>query len=210
MSCFSQLNKDLEYIRSNDPAAKSKWEILFCYFGLHAVYLHKLANWFYRNDFFFIARLVSNVSRFFTGVEIHPGAKIANKVFIDHGIGVVIGETTEIEEEVIIYQGVTLGGTSTKQEKRHPTIKRGAVIGSHAQILGNITVGEEARVGASSVVINDVPMQTTVVGIPARIVSKAPSEKLAHDEIPDIILAYLKKLENEIALLKEQLNKTRI
>lgn len=204
MNFLQTLEEDLQFIKSNDPAARTKWEILFCYFGLHAVYIHKFAHWLYKKDLFFLARLVSNYSRFFTGIEIHPGAKISRKVFIDHGVGVVIGETAQVEEEVIIYQGVTLGGTSTKHEKRHPTIKKGSVIGSHAQVLGNITIGENSRIGAGSVVIKDVPPETTMVGIPAREASKATSEKLSHDQIPDILCDRIKALEEEIKELKRK------
>ncbi|MDX1921138.1 MAG: serine O-acetyltransferase [Candidatus Caenarcaniphilales bacterium] len=203
MNFLQTLEDDLQFIKTNDPAARTKWEILLCYFGLHAVYIHKLAHWLYKNDLFLLARLVSNFSRFVTGIEIHPGAKISRKVFIDHGVGVVIGETAEVEEEVIIYQGVTLGGTSTKAEKRHPTIKKGSVIGSHAQVLGNITVGENSRIGAGSVVVKDVPPETTMVGIPAREASKASGEKLDHNQIPDMLCDRIKVLEEEVERLKK-------
>jgi serine O-acetyltransferase len=204
---FKTLQEDIKFIRENDPAAKSSLEVLLCYFGLHALYLHKVAHALYKLEMFLLARFVSNFSRFLTGIEIHPGAKIAPKVFIDHGVGVVIGETAEIEEEVIIYQGVTLGGTSTKHEKRHPTVKRGCVIGAHAQVLGNIVIGEGSRIGSGSVVIKDVPSDTTVVGIPARIVCKVTGEKLSHQELPDYLMDYLRKLENEIVQLKSQIEK---
>jgi len=202
MTLIQTLEDDLQFIMNNDPAAKSKLEILLCYFGLHAVYMHKLAHWFYRQKLYLLARLLSNFTRFVTGIEIHPGAKLANKIFIDHGVGVVIGETAELEEEVIIYQGVTLGGTSTKQEKRHPTIKKGCVIGAHAQVLGNITIGENVRIGSGSVVIKSVPDNSTVVGIPARIAGQPLGEKLEHNLLPDFLFDYLKRLEAEIEELK--------
>jgi serine O-acetyltransferase len=203
MNFFQTFQQDLEFIMANDPAAKSKWEVVICYFGLHAVYMHKLAHWFYGQKLYLVARLISNFTRFLTGIEIHPGAQLANKVFIDHGVGVVIGETAEVEEEVIIYQGVTLGGTSTKHEKRHPTIKKGCVIGAHAQVLGNIVIGENARIGSGSVVIKDVPNNSTVVGIPARIASQSCGDKLEHNLIPDFLYDRIKALEAEIKELKK-------
>jgi serine O-acetyltransferase len=204
MNFLQTLKADLQFIKTNDPAAKLELEILLCYPGLHAVYLHKIAYWLYQNKLFLLARFVSSSTRFWTGVEIHPGAKIANKVFIDHGSGVVIGETAVVEEEVIIYQGVTLGGTSSKPEKRHPTIKKGAVIGAHAQVLGNIVVGENSRVGSGSVAIKNVEPNSTVVGIPARATDKANIDKLDHQHIPDLLLSYIKKLENELEELKHK------
>lgn len=204
MNFLETLHQDLEFIMANDPAAKSKLEVVLCYFGLHAVYMHKLAHWFYKQKLYLIARLISNFTRFLTGIEIHPGAQLANKVFIDHGVGIVIGETAEVEEEVIIYQGVTLGGTSTKHEKRHPTIKKGCVIGAHAQVLGNIIIGENARIGSGSVVIKDVPEGTTMVGIPARVASTTHGDKLEHNLIPDYLMDCLKKLEAEIEELKSK------
>ena len=201
---FSSLKANLEFIRANDPAANSELEILICYPGLHAISFHKISHWFYKKKIFLFARLISSFARFLTGIEIHPGARIAQKVFIDHGCGVVIGETAEIEEEVIIYQGVTLGGTSTKKEKRHPTIKKGAVVGAHAQVLGNIVIGENSLIGSGSVVIHDVEANTTVVGIPARATSKASIAKLDHQDIPDLLLTYIKKLESELEELKRK------
>ncbi len=165
---FKTLKEDLEFIQQHDPAARSKLEIILCYSGLHALYFHKIAHFLYKHKLFLLARLISCLTRFLTGIEIHPGAKIANKVLIDHGMGVVIGETSEIEEEVVIYQGVTLGGVSCEHSKRHPTIKKGVIIGSHAQILGNIIIGENSKIGAAAVVLHDVPKNSTVVGIPEK------------------------------------------
>lgn len=172
---LSELKENIKFIRDNDPAAKSDLEVLICYAGLHIIYWHKLAHWLYKKNLFLLARLISNLGRFFTGIEIHPGAKIAKKVFIDHGLGVVIGETAEIEKEVVIYQGVTLGGTSNKPEKRHPTIHRGVIIGAHAQVLGNIIIGQNSRIGSGSVVIKDVNSNTTVTGIPAQAIESIKS-----------------------------------
>ncbi len=197
------LRQELAFIMANDPSAKSVWEIFFCYPGFHALLLHRVAHWLYEAKQYFWARCVSQLTRHLTGIEIHPGARIADRVFIDHGLGVVIGETAEIESEVIIYQGVTLGGTSRKPGKRHPTIKSGALIGAHAQVLGNISVGERARVGAGSVVFADVPAGCTVLGVPARVVSKvSPVDPLSHHEIPDFILEKLKRLEGDLEQLK--------
>ncbi len=162
-----------EYIRAikrEDPAAKSGLEILLCYPGLHAVILHRLAHWFYRRKRFVIARMISQEARFLTGIEIHPGAKIGERLFIDHGMGVVIGETAEVGDDVLLYQGVTLGGTGNECGKRHPTLGNRVVVGNGAAVLGNITLGDDVKVGAGSVVVHSVPSGSTVVGIPGRVV----------------------------------------
>ena len=171
---FKKLRQDIEFIRKNDPAAKSGLEIFLCYSGLHALYMHKFAHFLHKKlGLRVLARLVSGLNRFLTGIEIHPGAKIANKVFIDHGMGVVIGETAEIHEEVVMFHGVTLGGISFDPVKRHPTIESGVMIGCHAQILGNVTIGKNSKIGAGSVVLESVPPNSTVVGTPARIVDRS-------------------------------------
>ena len=157
-------------IKREDPAAKSSMEILLCYPGLHAILFHRPANWLYRRGFYVLARFVSNVARFLTAIEIHPGAKIGKRLFIDHGLGVVIGETAEIGDDVLLYQGVTLGGTGGERGKRHPTIGNGVVVGTGASILGNIRLGNNVKVGAGSVVVHSVPDGATVVGIPGRVV----------------------------------------
>ena len=162
-----------EYIRTikrEDPAAKSTLEILLCYPGLHAVLFHRPAHWLYRQGLYVLARFVSNVARFLTAIEIHPGAKIGKRLFIDHGLGVVIGDTAEIGDDVLLYQGVTLGGTGGERGKRHPTLGNGVVVGTGASILGNIRLGNNAKVGAGSVVVHSVPDGATVVGIPGRVV----------------------------------------
>jgi serine O-acetyltransferase len=168
---FSRLRSDIQCILDRDPAARSKWEVLTCYPGLHALLLHRLAHGLWRRDFRWLGRLLSQFSRWLTGIEIHPGAQIGNAVFIDHGMGVVIGETAEIGDGCTIYQGVTLGGTSlAKGSKRHPTLGRNVVVGAGAKVLGGFTVGDDAAVGSNAVVTKPVPAGATAVGIPARII----------------------------------------
>jgi serine O-acetyltransferase len=164
------LREHIQTIKREDPAAKSSLEILLCYPGLHAVASHRVAHWFYRHKQYVIARLISHVSRFLTGIEIHPGAKIGKRLFIDHGLGVVIGETAEIGDDVLLYQGVTLGGTGTQRGKRHPTLGNRVVVGTGAAVLGDIRLGDDVKVGAGSVVVHSVPEGATVVGIPGRVV----------------------------------------
>ncbi len=171
------LSEHIRTIKREDPAAKSSLEILLCYPGLHAVISHKLAHWLYGRRLYVLARVVSHVSRLLTGIEIHPGAKIGQRLFIDHGFGVVIGETAEIGDDVLLYQGVTLGGTGGERGKRHPTIGDRVVIGAGAAILGNIELGPDVKVGAGSVVVHSVPAGATVVGIPGKVV-KARNEGL--------------------------------
>lgn len=175
----------LRYYRNYDPAAKSTFEILFLYPGIRAICLHRLAHLLFCLGFPFIPRMISELNRFLTGIEIHPGAKLGKNVIIDHGMGVVIGETAEVGDYVIIYQGVTLGGTSTGRTKRHPTVKEHVVIGAGAKLLGAIEIGEGSRIGANSVVIDNVPAHSTVVGIPAKVIKRLvkPGEELNHDYI---------------------------
>ncbi len=168
---FQRLREDITCILERDPAARSAWEVLTCYPGLHALMVHRCAHWFWTRGFRWLGRFTSHVGRFLTGIEIHPGATIGRRVFIDHGMGIVIGEMTEIGDEVTIYQGVTLGGTSlVKGAKRHPTLERGVIVGANACILGGFTVGEGARVGSGAVVTKPVPAGATAVGNPARII----------------------------------------
>ena len=169
------LRDSIQAIKREDPAAKSSFEILLCYSGLHAVLFHRVAHWFYRRRLFVLARSISQISRFLTGIEIHPGARIGERLFIDHGTGVVIGETAEIGDDVLLYQGVTLGGTGNVRGKRHPTVGNRVVVGAGAKILGSIKLGDDVKVGAGSVVVHSVPDGATVVGIPARIV-RGPAE----------------------------------
>ena len=164
-------------IKREDPAAKSSLEILLCYPGLHAVFFHQIAHWFYRHKRYVLARLISQFSRFVTGIEIHPGAKLGKRLFIDHGLGVVIGETAEIGDDVLLYQGVTIGGTGSQRGKRHPTLGNRVVVGAGAAVLGNITLGDDVKVGAGSVVVHSVPEGSTVVGIPGKVL-RARAEAL--------------------------------
>jgi serine O-acetyltransferase len=167
------LRDHIQAIKREDPAAKSSLEIILCYPGLHAVLFHKISHWFYDRKLYVSARLISHIARLLTGIEIHPGAKIGKRLFIDHGLGVVIGETAEIGDDVLVYQGVTLGGTGGERGKRHPTIGNRVVVGTGASVLGNIKLGDDVRVGAGSVVVHSVPAGSTVVGIPGRLVKSA-------------------------------------
>jgi serine O-acetyltransferase len=170
MSLISNIREHVNSIRERDPAPKSRLEIVLCYPGLHAVWMHRFTHWLYELRLFLLARLISQWARWMTGIEIHPGAQIGKRLFIDHGMGVVIGETAIVGDDVTIYQGVTLGGTGKEKGKRHPTILKNVVIGTGAQVLGDITVGENSRVGAASVVIDDVPENSTIVGVPGHII----------------------------------------
>jgi serine O-acetyltransferase len=163
------LREQIRAIKREDPAAKSSLEIVLCYPGLHAVFIHKAAHWLYRHKRYVLARLVSQFSRFVTGIEIHPGARLGKRLFIDHGLGVVIGETAEIGDDVLLYQGVTIGGTGSQRGKRHPTLGHRVVVGTGAAVLGNITLGDDVKVGAGSVVVHSVPAGSTVVGIPGKV-----------------------------------------
>lgn len=209
---FKRLREDINFAKQVDPAARSKFEIWLTYSGIHALSRHRVANFFYRAHLKLLARIISQVAKFFTGIEIHPAAKIASGVFIDHGSGVVIGETAVIEKNVVIYQGVTLGGTGKDNGKRrHPTIKEGAVISCGAKVLGGITVGEYAKVGAGSVVLKDVPPRATVVGVPARIVRiNGEKVEIARDqgcECDDYILQEICSLRARIDELEKELKK---
>ena len=170
---FARLREDIRCILDRDPAARSAWEVLTCYPGLHALWMHRIANACWRREWRWLGRFVSHLGRWFTGIELHPGATIGRRVFIDHGMGVVVGETAVIGDDCTIYQGVTLGGTSlAKGAKRHPTLGRGVIIGAGAQVLGGFTVGEGARVGSNAVVVKEVPAGATAVGNPARILQQ--------------------------------------
>lgn len=210
---FEKLKEDIESIKLKDPAARSTLEIVFTYPGFHALSFHRLNHYLWRNNHKFLARLGSNISRFLTGIEIHPAAQIARRVFIDHGMGVVIGETAEVAEDVLIYQGVVLGGTSTNKGKRHPTVEKGAIIGAGAKVMGDITIGEYSKIGTGAVVLKDVPSDSTCVGVPGRIVkSKRPHEvDLDHNKLPDpvaevieSILEHQRMIDKEIELLYDK------
>ena len=205
---FKILKEDIDIILEQDPAARGRLEVVLTYAGLHAIWAHRLAHFFYKSKLFFIARVISQISRFFTGIEIHPGAKIGRKFFIDHGMGIVIGETCEIGDNVTIFQGVTLGGTGKEKGKRHPTIEDNVLIATGAKVLGSITVGENSKIGAGSVVLKEVPANSTVVGIPGKVVIQDGvrlQQKFNHNDLPDPTGNRLNKLENEMASLKEEL-----
>lgn len=174
---FSRLREDISCVFDRDPAARSAWEVLTCYPGFHALQFHRLSHWFWGHQLRWLARWVSHWGRFFTGVEIHPGATIGRRVFIDHGMGVVIGETAVINDDCTLYHGVTLGGTSWNKGKRHPTLERGVVIGAGAKVLGPITIGTGGKIGSNAVVVKDVPAGATAVGIPARIIEGVQEQK---------------------------------
>jgi serine O-acetyltransferase len=188
---FKTIHEDIYSVFDRDPAARSVLEIIFCYPGLHAVWIYRIAHWFWTHNLFFLGRFTSHLGRFLTGIEIHPGARIGRKFFIDHGMGVVIGETAEIGDNVTLYHGVTLGGVTWDKVKRHPTLDDNVVIGSGAKILGPFTVGKGAKVGSNSVVVKEVPPNATVVGIPGRVVmqEEKPAEEvrpdLEHGKLPD-------------------------
>ncbi len=214
---WQRIREDIQAALRNDPAARSAWEVFFCYPGVHALWIHRVAHFLWNRRLHFLARLVSHIGRALTGVEIHPGARIGRRVFIDHGMGVVIGETAEVGDDVIMYQGVVLGGTSRQKVKRHPTVGNGVVIGAGAILLGPITVGDCARIGAGSVVVRSVPAHATVVGVPARIArlgnGARPETALEHHRLSDPVVGALEELsqrytqlEDRVARLEEMLN----
>jgi serine O-acetyltransferase len=183
---FRTIKEQVRTIFREDPAARSALEIFFCYPGLHAILLHRLAHKLWRARVPFLPRFISQASRFLTGIEIHPGATIGRRFFIDHGMGVVIGETTEIGDDVLLYQGVTLGGTGNEKGKRHPTLGSRVVVGTGAKVLGNIRIGDDVKIGAGSVVVHPVPDHSTVVGIPGRVVrTRGENGVLEHGKLPD-------------------------
>lgn len=202
MGFMSDVRSDVRAVFERDPAARSTLEVLVAYPGLHAILLHRIAHWLWRNHLALVARVVSHLSRFLTGIEIHPGASIGKSFFIDHGMGVVIGETSEIRDNVTLYHGVTLGGTSFTRGKRHPTIESNVIVGAGAKVLGPLTVGENSKVGANSVVIRDVPPNCSVVGIPGKVVFRDEFpvyEGLEHNKLPDpdelIVRSLLERVE---------------
>lgn len=205
---FKSFKEDIEVVFDQDPAARNYLEVILTYSGLHAIWSHRIAHAFFKRKFYFLARVISQVSRFFTGVEIHPGAKIGRRFFIDHGMGVVIGETCEIGDNVTIFQGVTLGGTGKEKGKRHPTIQDNALIATGAKVLGSIVVGENSKVGAGSVVLKDVPPNSTVVGIPGKVVIQDGvkiQKDLNHCDLPDPMNDRMKQLELELNEVKSLL-----
>lgn len=212
MNFFKRMKEDMDVVFDQDPAARTYIEVFLTYAGLHAVWFHRLAHFFYKHKLRFIARVISQISRFITGVEIHPGAKIGRRFFIDHGMGVVIGETCEIGDNVTIYQGVTLGGTGNEKGKRHPTIKDNALISTNAQVLGSITIGRNSKIGGGSVVLKDVPDHSTVVGVPGRVVvqdGRKVRRNLDHHKLPDPVAERCERLQEEIDRLREEINQLR-
>lgn len=200
---FKRVRSDIQAVFDNDPAARSWFEVIFTYSGLHAIWSHRIAHFFYRRRWFTVARIISQVSRFFTGIEIHPGARIGKRLFIDHGMGVVIGETCEIGDDVVIYQGVTLGGSGKEKGKRHPTIGNNVVIGSGAKVLGSFKVGDQVNIGANSVVLKEVPPGSTVVGIPGKVVRLDGKrlDRLSH-QLPDPMVDAMREMQREIEALR--------
>jgi len=215
---WKRLEEDIRTIKDRDPAAKNYVEILLCYPGLHAIWLHRIAHFLYLQGWYTLGRLVSHFSRWFTGIEIHPGARIGRRLFIDHGMGVVMGETTEIGDDCLIYKGVVMGGTTLEKKKRHPTLGNRVVVGSNSTILGAITIGDGARIGSGSVVVKPVPAGATVVGVPGRIVESLTPEReeldFEHGNLPDplsdlmkMLLQLHNKLEERVKRLENQAEK---
>src|ERR1700691_304974 len=198
--------EDVVTVLERDPAAKSRLEVFLCYAGLHAVWFYRINHWLWNHGFFLLARWLSEVARFLTGIEIHPGAKIGRRLFIDHGLGVVIGETAIVGNDVILYQGVTLGGTGKEHGKRHPTIEEDVVIGGGAKVLGNITIGRNCRIGAGSVVLRSVPENSTVVGVPGHIIFRDGERVVITDprEINDPLSEALAAVATEVNKLRDR------
>jgi serine O-acetyltransferase len=212
---FDHLKQDISIVFDRDPAARTHFEVLTTYPGVHALILHRLSHWLWKMKLYWLGRLLSHIGRFLTGIEIHPGATIGRRVFFDHGMGIVIGETAIIGDDCTLYHGVTLGGTSWNKGKRHPTLENGVVIGAGAKVLGPITIGKNAKIGSNAVVVKDVPANATAVGIPARILEEEKAKKAAQkaqfsayavsDDENDPINKALQPLLSEIRLLKKQL-----
>jgi serine O-acetyltransferase len=205
----ASIREDVATVRERDPAAKSRLEVFLCYSGLHAVWFYRINHWLWNHGFWLLARWLSQVARFLTGIEIHPGAKIGRRLFIDHGLGVVIGETAIVGDDVTLYQGVTLGGTGKEHGKRHPTIEDEVVIGGGAKVLGNITVGRNCRIGAGSVVLRSVPENSTVVGVPGHIIFRNGERVVITDpkQINDPLSEALAAVATEVNRLRDRVQK---
>jgi serine O-acetyltransferase len=203
------IREDVANVIEHDPAAKSRVEVFLCYSGLHAVWFYRMNHWLWNHRWFLLARLLSQAARFLTGIEIHPGARIGRRLFIDHGHGVVIGETAIVGDDVTLYQGVTLGGTGKEHGKRHPTIEDGVVVGGGAKILGNITVGRNCRIGAGSVVLRNVPDNSTVVGVPGHIIFREGKRVVITDpkQINDPLSEALASVATEVSKLRERVQR---
>lgn len=210
---FKRLREDIDSYITRDPAARSRIEVVFCYPGFHALVIYRASNWLWRHGWRLLGRFLSNLGKILTGIEIHPGATIGRRLFIDHGTGVVIGQTSEIGDDVTLYQGITLGGTSLDKGKRHPTLEDGVIIGSGAQVLGPLTVGEGARIGANAVVLKDVSKGATMVGIPAKMVMGRKKNQAREftaygtptEDLPDPVLRGFDSMRTEINALKERI-----
>ena len=205
---MARVKEDIQTVFKKDPAARNVLEVLFCYPGLQAVWMHRIAHFIWAHKFYFVARFLSHLNRFLTGIEIHPGARIGRRFFIDHGSGVVIGETAEIGDDVLIYQGVVLGGVSLEKKKRHPTIGNRVLIGTGSILLGPISIGDDAKIGAASLVIKDVPANTVAVGVPARVgsgVSGKEMQELGHSKLPDPIADIFNLLAKKIEFMEKRL-----
>jgi len=203
-----RMREDIQTVFAKDPAAKSVLEVIFCYPGLHAIWLHRIAHFFWRHKWLFIGRFISHINRWLTGIEIHPGARIGRRFFVDHGMGVVIGETAEIGDDVLMYQGVVLGGTTLEKKKRHPTLGNNVVVGAGAIVLGAINIGDGARISAGSVVVHDVPPGATVVGVPGRIgmgFSLREIQDLEHGKLPDPIADAIQFVMKEQEKIEERI-----
>jgi len=210
VSLWKFLKEDVDVVFEQDPAARSYLEVILTYSGLHAIWAHRLAHFFFKKKLFFIARVISQISRFFTGIEIHPGAVIGRRFFIDHGMGVVIGETCIIGDNVTLYQGVTLGGTGKERGKRHPTLEDNVLVATGAKVLGSIVIGENSKVGAGSVVLKSVPANATVVGIPGKVVIQdgvKVKPDLNHQDMPDPMMDKCESMEMKIAELKREIER---
>lgn len=209
---FKTMKSDIEAVFDRDPAARSTLEVILTYSGLHAIWFYRIAHWLWNRKFYTTGRVISQLARFLTGIEIHPGAKIGNGLFIDHGMGVVIGETCEIGDNVTIYQGVTLGGTGKEKGKRHPTIGNNVLIATGAKVLGSMKIGDNCKIGAGSVVLQEVPPDSTVVGIPGRIVmqnGKKVGNDLDQVNLPDPVADMLKNMQREIDELRQEVEQLR-
>jgi serine O-acetyltransferase len=211
---FKTLHDDMQAVWERDPAARSTLEIILCYAGLHAIWGYRISHCLWVHRFYFLGRLISQLVRDVTGIEIHPGAKIGRGFFIDHGMGVVIGETSEIGDNVTLYHGVTLGGVSLEKGKRHPTIENEVVIGAGAKVLGNIVIGANSRIGANAVVVKSVPPNSVVIGVPGQVVHRSrptpPKADLRHDNLPDTIGISLAALMSRVSVLEEELHGRKI
>jgi len=212
MRLVKRIAEDLHAVFERDPAATSRWEVLLAYSGFHALLAHRLAHWLWKKNIPIVPRLISQFARWVTGIEIHPGAQIGRGFFIDHGMGVVIGETAVIGDFVTLFQGVTLGGTGKERGKRHPTLGNHVVVGAGAKVLGNITIGDFVKVGANSVVLRSVPSNSTVIGIPGRIIKtigdRVPEATMDHANIPDPIAERFEAMEQELIDLRKQVEQS--